>query len=112
MGSGVGDVGDPGLIGLGHLELPLEVIWRDHRGLATSHSRPAALADLSARAFEPEQLRHAMHAAELVPVRHPLSLLEELIFRGRELIFLTWWGHFFWRSYPVLLRQGGAGERP
>ena len=70
MGSDVGDVSDPGLIGLIHLELTLQVVWRDHRGLTASQSRPAAVARLRSQTFDLEQPRHAMLAATLTQVAH------------------------------------------
>lgn len=48
MGADVGDIGHPRLIGLRHGELALQVVGRDDRRLATTHTRATAVAGLAA----------------------------------------------------------------
>ena len=70
VGSDVRDVGDPGLVGLGHREPTLKVIGRDHCWLATSYAWPATIACLRAQALAFEQTRHPVLAATLTEVTH------------------------------------------
>jgi len=60
----------PGLIGLRHGELALQVVGRDDRRLATTHTRATAIAGLRAQSFEFEQSGHPVFAAGLAQIAH------------------------------------------
>lgn len=68
MGADVCDVGHPGLIGLGHSELALQMVGRHDSRLAATHTGAAAIAGLGPQPFELEQSGRAMLAAVLAQV--------------------------------------------
>ena len=70
MRTDVGDVGLPGLVGLGCRELPLQVVGRDHSRLNTSHTRSAPVACVRAQPFEFEQSCPVVIAAALAQIAH------------------------------------------
>lgn len=63
MRAQIGDIRHPVRVGLGRLELPVQMVGRNRRRLAAVMLRPAPIADLRLQAFGPHQPRHLMLAA-------------------------------------------------